>query len=127
MKYAITYQHNLVFQHFGKCPTFLLVDIEDGKMLHKEILSADGSGHGALVTLLANANVDVLVCGGIGQGAKDALAIDHIQLIAGAKGNVDDLIDQLKKGVLKDDLSGACNHHHEDGQHDCGQHDCGSH
>ncbi len=31
MKYAITYMNNMVFQHFGKCPEFLLVDIEDGK------------------------------------------------------------------------------------------------
>ena len=74
MKYAITYENHMVFQHFGKCPAFLLVDIEDGIIVKKELLSANGSGHGALVTLIQEAGVDVLVCGGIGQGARDALA-----------------------------------------------------
>lgn len=61
MKYAITYENHMVFQHFGKCPAFLLVDIEDGIIVRKELLSANGSGHGALVTLIQEAGVDVLV------------------------------------------------------------------
>ena len=117
----------MVFQHFGKCPAFLLVDIEDGIIVKKELLSANGSGHGALVTLIQEAGVDVLVCGGIGQGARDALAKAHIALIGGASGNVDEIVEQLKKGTLQDDPNGKCNHHHEEGNHDCGNHDCGSH
>ena len=96
MKYAITYENHMVFQHFGKCPAFLLVDIEDGIIVKKELLSANGSGHGALVTLIQEAGVDVLVCGGIGQGARDALAKANIALIGGASGNVDEIVEQLK-------------------------------
>ena len=44
MKYAITYENHMVFQHFGKCPAFLLVDIEDGIIVKKELFSANGSG-----------------------------------------------------------------------------------
>lgn len=127
MKYAITYENHMVFQHFGKCPAFLLIDIEDGIIVKKELLSANGSGHGALVTLIQEAGVDVLVCGGIGQGARDALAKANIALIGGASGNVDEIVEQLKKGTLQDDPNGKCNHHHEEGNHDCGNHDCGSH
>lgn len=103
MKYAITYENHMVFQHFGKCPAFLLVDIEDGIIVKKELLSANGSGHGALVTLIQEAGVDVLVCGGIGQGARDALAKANIALIGGASGNVDEIVEQLKKGTLQDE------------------------
>lgn len=106
MKYAITYENHMVFQHFGKCPAFLLVDIEDGIIVKKELLSANGSGHGALVTLIQEAGVDVLVCGGIGQGARDALAKANIALIGGASGNVDEIVEQLKKGTLQDDPNG---------------------
>jgi dinitrogenase iron-molybdenum cofactor biosynthesis len=127
MKYAITYMNNMVFQHFGKCPEFLLVDIEDGKLVNKELLSSNGSGHGALVTLLKEANVDMLVCGGIGQGARDALAQNSISLISGASGNVDEIIEQLIKGTLKDDPSGMCNHHHDGTEHNCGEHKCSDH
>lgn len=127
MKYAITYENHMVFQHFGKCPAFLLVDIEDGIIVKKELLSSNGSGHGALVTLIQEAGVDVLVCGGIGQGARDTLAKANIALIGGASGNVDEIVEQLKKGTLQDDPNGKCNHHHEEGNHDCANHDCGSH
>jgi predicted Fe-Mo cluster-binding NifX family protein len=121
MRYAITMENNMVFQHFGKCPSFLLVNMENGEIVSKEVLSSGGSGHGALATLLAQANVDTLICGGIGQGARDALAQNNIQVIAGANGNVDVIIDALKAGTLKDDPSGSCNHHHEEG-HTCGDH-----
>lgn len=124
MRYAIAMKENQVFQHFGKCPSFLLVDMEEGQFLHKEILDAAGSGHSALVTLLQNANVDTLVCGGIGQGARDALARANINLISGAKGHVDIILNKLSKGSLQDDPSGMCNHHDEKEAHSCGEHSC---
>lgn len=126
MRYAITMENNLVFQHFGKCPQFLLVDMEQDEIKSKQILSSGGSGHGALADLLADAKVHTLICGGIGQGARNALAAKGISIIAGQQGNVDMVIDQLKNGTLKDDPSGSCNHHHEDG-HDCGNHSEGCH
>lgn len=126
MRYAITMENNMVFQHFGKCPSFLLVDVEDGTMVSKELLLSGGSGHGALADLLAQANVNTLVCGGIGQGARDALAQKNITVIAGQQGNVDHIIDQIKANTLQDDPSGSCHHHHEDG-HDCGSHEGGCH
>lgn len=126
MRYAITTENNQVFQHFGKCPSFLLIDMENDRVVHRELLDAHGSGHSALVTLLKNASVDTLVCGGIGQGARDALAKVNIQLIAGAQGHVDIIVNKLTKGVLVDDPKGMCNHHHEkeEGQ-TCGEHTCG--
>lgn len=127
MKYAITYENNVVFQHFGKCPTFLLVTLDNKTLINKELLSANGSGHGALVDLLHAKEVEVLVCGGIGQGARDALSSKNISLISGASGNVDEIIEQLKNGTLQDNPKGMCNHHHEDGDHDCGSHDCSNH
>ena len=123
MKYAITMEHNIVFQHFGKCPQFLIVDVKDKTIVSKQLLLSNGAGHGALAKLLADAAVDVLVCGGIGGGARNALAEYNISVIAGQKGNVDMIIDMIKQDSIQDDPSGSCNHHHEDGHHDCGGHD----
>lgn len=117
MKYAITCVNQEVFQHFGKCPSFLLVDIENQQVQRQEMLDANGSGHGALAALLANANVQILVCGGIGEGAKSALSNANIEIIGGAKGNIEDILAQLCAGTLHDDPSGACTHHH--GKHIC--------
>lgn len=124
MKIAITYEHEQVFQHFGKCPGFMMIELEDGSVLTQEYLDANGNGHSALVTFLQQQKIDILVCGGIGQGARDALKQANIELISGAKGHIDIIINKLTKGTLVDDPSGMCNHHH-DGEHDCGEsHHC---
>ena len=54
-----------------------------------------GSGHGALAGFLTNLNVDVLICGGIGQGAKNALASMNIKLYGGVSGEADDVVEAL--------------------------------
>lgn len=126
MKYAITTQNNQVFQHFGKCPGFLIVEIEKERVINQNYISADGNGHSALVNLLHDQHVDVLVCGGIGSGARDALQQCGIQLISGAKGFVEGIIESIKANTLSDDPSGVC-HHHDDEQHTnhhCGEHTC---
>ena len=76
-------------------------------------------------------HVDTLICGGIGQGARDALAAANISLISGAKGSIEDVLSALTAGTLKDDPSGMCNHHHEGEGHSCSheekEHSCTSH
>lgn len=123
MKYAICAHDEQVFQHFGKCPGFEVVDITEGNVQAKQYVSSNGNGHSALVLFLKELNVDVLVCGGIGNGARDALNEAGITLISGAKGHIDIIINKLTKGTLKDDPSGKCDHHHD--EHDgCGEHTC---
>lgn len=123
MNYAITMEHQLVFQHFGKCPQFLIVEIVDGSIVGKSLLKSGTAGHGALATLLQDAKIDVLVCGGIGAGARTALAEKGIQIIAGQSGNVDTVIEQIKLGTIQDNPVGNCQHHHEGEEHDCQGHD----
>lgn len=125
MKLAIAYEKGMVFQHFGKCPYFLIVQIIDHNVISRSLLNAEGSGHGALVTLLHEQGVELLICGGIGSGARNALETAGISLISGAKGNADLALDAYIAGELQDDPRGQCNHHHDEGAHTCGSHeDC---
>ena len=66
MKIAVTYDNGEVFQHFGKTEYFKVYEVEDNKVVSSEVMSSNGSGHGALAGLLAEQSVDVLICGGIG-------------------------------------------------------------
>lgn len=134
MKIAVTYEDGNVFQHFGKTEFFKVYEAEDGKVISSEVISSNGSGHGALAGLLANQAVDVLICGGIGGGAQAALAEAGVELCAGAQGNTDEAVTAYLRGELVS--SGAnCDHHHEDGHscgdheegHSCGEHGCGGH
>ena len=66
MKIAVTYDNGNVFQHFGKTEYFKVYDVQDQKVVSSEVMVSNGTGHGALAGLLAQNDVDVLICGGIG-------------------------------------------------------------
>ena len=62
MKIAVTYDNGNVFQHFGKTEYFKLYEVEDNKVVSSEVMSSNGTGHGALAGLLAERSVEVLIC-----------------------------------------------------------------
>ena len=124
MKIAVTYENGFIFQHFGHTEQFKLYEAENGAVVSEQVVSTNGQGHGALAGLLSLASVDVLICGGIGGGAQNALAEAGIALYAGVSGGADAAVRALLSGELRQ-LSGAtCSHHHEEG-HSCGEHTCG--
>ena len=69
MKIAATYDNGNIFQHFGKTEFFKVYEVEDNKVISSEVISSNGTGHGALAGLLAEQGISVLICGGIGGGA----------------------------------------------------------
>ena len=81
MKIAVTYENGQIFQHFGHTEKFKVYETEGNKILSSEVIDTAGSGHGALAGFLLNNDVDVLICGGIGGGAKTALAQAGIRLL----------------------------------------------
>lgn len=118
MKIAVTTQGDQIFQHFGQCKDFTIYEVEDGSVKEKTTLDADGNGHAALAGFLKNAGVDVLFCGGIGDGAKEMLASANIKLISGLDGKIDDSVRIYLAGGLTD--QGGCCQHEDHGQdHNC--------
>ena len=123
MKIAVPFSNGEVFQHFGHTETFKLYEIEDGMVASIDIVDANGSGHDALAGLLADLSVNVLLCGGIGDGAQTALTGAGIEICSGAKGDADDAVNAYLRGELQS-AGVNCDHHdHEDGE-GCGSH-CG--
>lgn len=127
MKIAVTYENGEVFQHFGHTEQFKVYEVEDGKIISSEIVDTNGQGHGALAGFLFNSGIDVLICGGIGGGARNALAEAGIQLYPGAMGNADAQVESFLKGTLSYDPDTMCSHHSHAEGHVCGDHGCGSH
>ncbi|MGN1318195.1 MAG: DUF134 domain-containing protein [Lachnospirales bacterium] len=124
MKIAVTYENGNVFQHFGHTENFKIYNIEDNKVLSSEIVSTNGTGHGALAGFLTEMGVDTLICGGIGAGAQNALADVGIKLYGGVKGNTDEAVESLLKGSLNFNPDVKCNHHGHDHHHH--GHSCGN-
>ena len=124
MKVAVTYEGGQVFQHFGHCEQFKLYEVEGREVKSAQVVSAVGSGHGALAGFLQGHGVQTLICGGIGAGARTALAQAGIQLYPGVTGDADESVAALLAGNLQFDPDTMCSHHHEEG-HTCGNHTCG--
>ena len=74
MRIAVTYENGEIFQHFGHTEQCKRSGVEDGKVVAAQIVHTNGSGHGALAGFLKAAQVNALICGGIGMGARNALA-----------------------------------------------------
>lgn len=139
MKIAVTYENGQVFQHFGHTEQFKIYEAAEGKVVSARVVETGGSGHGALAGFLRGLGVDTLICGGIGGGARSALAEAGIQLYPGASGSADAQVEALLDGSLAYDPNIVCSHHdhgeghtcghHHEGGHTCGGHDhgCGHH
>ena len=137
MRIAVTYENGDIFQHFGHTEQFKLYDVEDGKIISEQIVDTNGSGHGALAGFLKAAQADSLICGGIGMGARNALAEAGVTLYGGVTGSADAAAQALAQGALQFDPDAKCDHHghHHGEDHDCGHHghhhgeghECGHH
>ena len=90
MRIAVAYENGEIFQHFGHTEEFKLYDVENGAIVNTQIVDSNGSCHGMLAGLLKEAQVDALICGGIGMGAQMTLAEAGIRLYADVQGSADE-------------------------------------
>ena len=129
MKIAVTYWQGDIFQHFGHTPQFKVYEVEDGSVVSSQVVDTGSSGHGALAGLLGGIGADVLICGGIGGGARMALQSAGIRLYGGVSGDADETVEAFLSGQLEYNPNIRCSHHdHHHGEgHTCGSHGCGSH
>jgi len=127
MRIAVPYENEEVFQHFGHTQKFKIYNLMNSRIVSTMIMDTDGSGHGKLAAFLKSNSVDVLLCGGIGQGARTALQQAGISLFPGVTGKADEAVYSYLQGNLNFNPAFTCDHHdHHDGE-DCGDHDCHCH
>ena len=122
MKIAIAYEAGNVYPHFGHTAAFKLYDVESGAIVSEQVVDTCGSGHGALAGFLADLGVQALICGGIGGGARMALAQVGIAVYGGVSGDADEAAEAFAAGILTFDPNACCSHHQ--GDHTCGSHNC---
>lgn len=122
MRIAVPYENGRVFQHFGHTSQMKLYDAQAGKIISEQIADTTGSGHGALAGFLSGQSVDVLICGGIGGGARQALAQAGIRLYGGVAGAADDAVRNFLAGTLDYSADIQCERHEHHGEHGhCGE------
>lgn len=125
MKIAVTYADGAVYQHFGRSEFFKVYEVEGGAVVRSEVIGTDGNGHGALAGFLKGRGVEVLICGGMGGGARAALAQAGIQVFGGVQGSADQAVSDYLADCLQFDPDVSCSHHSHGEGHACGDHGCG--
>lgn len=101
MKLAISTDHGTVSAHFGRCPEFTIVEIENGKLKNKEIIPNPGHQPGFLPQFLHDRGVTRMVAGGMGQRAQGLFAEKGIETVVGISGSIEETIKSILAGTLK--------------------------
>ncbi len=93
-------------------------NLEDRKIINTEEISAVDFAHQhqGLADLLVSHGVTVVITGGIGQGAIVGLQNNKLQVIKGASGDYNKVVEEYINGTLKD-KNVVCNHHGEHHHH----------
>ncbi len=118
-KIAVASERNMISQHFGHCTNFNIYDVEDNTIIESKSVPSPGHKKGFLPRFLNDLGVNVVISGGMGQGAVDLFSANNIDVILGATGKADDAVNAYLEGTLKSTAS-ICTQHQHRGS--CGEH-----
>ena len=119
MRIAIPDNNSEVNQHYGQSKVFSIIDIEDNQnivLVDSISTNALQHNHSGLAELLKTQGVEVVIVGGIGQGAVDGLEQCGLKVLFGASGSVKSVAEAFAKGNFFSKRE-MCNHHGEDHNH----------
>jgi predicted Fe-Mo cluster-binding NifX family protein len=103
---------DMVCEHFGKAPTFTIVDTESGDVKVISNMSEHMGGTGKPPEQIAKTGAQVLICSGLGPRAIDLLTSYGIEVYVGACGSVREAIEMFRSGKLRAASSEtACKEH----------------
>lgn len=122
-----------IFQHFGHAQNFKLYElkpVDEGVEVTAQIFGFQGeAGHDALAAAVRDLGADILVCGGIGMGALQALSELGVRVCPGIEGSADKALEDLVTGTLVQNFGPTCGCGcHDDAEGEscgCGCHDDG--
>jgi len=107
-----------VSDHFGRAPTFTIVDLKTGEVKVIPNTSIHMGGSGYPPEIMREHGVDVMLCSGIGPRAIKMFEQFGIEVYVGATGTVREAIEAWKAGKLQEATDkNACKmhrHHHNE-------------
>jgi len=101
MRYVISSDGESVSAHFGRCPQFTLVDVENGQVVNRQVIANPGHMPAFLPEYFDQQGAKCIVAGGMGQRAQMLFAEKGIQAVTGISGSVDDVVGKIAAGTLQ--------------------------
>ena len=103
---------DLVGQHFGRVPTYTIVDTDTDEVEVIRNTSEHAGGVGLPPELISKTDTHIMLCGGLGPKAVTMFEQVGIDVFVGAAGSVRDAIDAWKSGMLMEATDeNACREH----------------
>lgn len=113
MKIACASNGNNISGHFGHCEGFTIFEVQKETIVEKLFKPNPGHRPGFLPVFLKDLQVDVIISGGMGETAQQLFKENSIEVIVGAEGKCEDIIENYLKGNLKSTGSVCREHEHE--------------
>ena len=101
MKIAISTDGQEVSAHFGRCPEFTILEINDGKVAGREVIPNPGHHPGYLPRFFNEMGVEAIIAGGMGFRAQQLFDEMGIKPVMGITGSLEEAARQLVAGTLK--------------------------
>ena len=101
IRYSISTHGNSVAEHFGRCPSYTLIDVDDGKIVERREVPNPGHSTGSIPTYMKELNVDVMVSGGMGRRAIAYFQEFGIKTVLGITGPLDQVISRIENNSLE--------------------------
>jgi predicted Fe-Mo cluster-binding NifX family protein len=114
MKIAVASESKIVAGHFGHCENFNIFDAENGMIVKSESIPNPGHKPGFLPNFLGDMGVNVIISGGMGDGAVEIFNERNIEVITGASGAANAAAKSYLNGELKSTGSICHEHQHHD-------------
>ncbi len=113
MKVAVASDGKLVSGHFGHCEGFTIYEVEGTEVKNKSFVPNPGHKPGYLPVFLKEQEANVIIAGGMGETAQNLFNGNGIDVVVGAMGNADEIVELYVTGGLKSTGSVCTQHAHE--------------
>ncbi|MCF8010402.1 MAG: NifB/NifX family molybdenum-iron cluster-binding protein [Clostridiales bacterium] len=103
MKVALPIDGENINQHYGKSKEFVIWEVEGQNVKEDKVVSTVNLAHNheGLANLFKTENVEVIILGGIGPPALQALEESGLIVITGAEGTIRDIVELYAQGNLE--------------------------
>jgi predicted Fe-Mo cluster-binding NifX family protein len=109
-----------VAMHFGRCPRYTMVEVEDGRILTSRTVENphfDQHQPGVMPRFIHGLGAKVIIAGGMGPRAIQMFQGFGVEVATGATGRVDKVVEAYLSGMISGTV--PCRHDHPDS---CGGH-----
>ena len=101
-----------VSEHFGRAPTFTIVDVANNEVKIVQNTGEHFGGMGIVPEVVAEAGAEIVLCSGLGPRAISMFEQSGIEVYVGARGTVRDAIRAFQAGLLREATdANACKMH----------------